>query len=185
MSHATIEHTILDFFRSPSVDRYIAARFAIFESDDYDPPARQVLSLESRISAGHYAVSAEISQFSPVFQLCPRFHYVHARISERNGDSGLVRTAVQKMQLCLRAIAETAEGTKDAPYQIIFLTDADDMVRAFGESVRYQQLVSSPNGYRDVLTAHSGEEFWFDVEMLLERTSEEAIIATQSGIIRR
>lgn len=177
MSHATIDQTIRDFFRSPSVDRYVAAHFSIVESDDYEPAARQVLSLESRVSAGHHAVIAEIAQFSPAFQLCPRFHYVHARICERNKQAGSVRTAVQRMQLCLRAISETADGTKEDPYQITYLTDADDMVRALGESVRFQQLVASPDGYRDVLTAHSGEEFWFDVELLLERSSLEATLA--------
>ena len=45
MSHATIDHAIQDFFRSPSVDRYLAAQFAIIESDEYEPAARQVLSL--------------------------------------------------------------------------------------------------------------------------------------------
>ena len=81
------------------------------------------------------------------------------------------------MQLCLRAISETGEGTKDAPYQITYLTDTDDILRAFGESVRCQQLVGSPDGYRDVVTAHSGDEFWFDIESMLERSSQEAVVA--------
>ena len=177
MSHATIDQAIQDFFRSPSADRYLFGQSAIFESGNYDPAARQVVSLESRISAGHHPVFAELKQFSEAFQLCPRFHYVHARIYERMDDADSLRTAVQRMQLCLRAISETGDGTKNSPYQITYLTDADDVVRAFGETVRSQQLVASPDGYRDVLTAHSGEEFWFDVEMLLERTSQEAVLA--------
>lgn len=177
MSHATIDQAIQDFFRAPSVDRYQIAQTAIVECDDYDPSARDVTMLEARISAGHYPVSAEIARFPSAFQLCPRFHFIQARLYERIGRASLRRTSVQHMQLCLRAISGTGEGTSASPYRITFLTDADDLVRAIGESVRCQQLISSPDGYRDVLTAHSGEEFWFDVETLLEHTSREAALA--------
>jgi len=174
MSHATIDQSIQEFFRSPRVDRYRIAQLAIQNSSDYDPAARQVSGLESRLSVSRSDLSQDIQQIAPSYQLCPRFHYVQARISEQHGDASQMRTAIQRMQLCLRCIAETGDGTKASPFQITFLTDADDLVRAFGESVRCQQLVASPSGYRDVMTAHSGVEFWFDVESLLEHTSSEA-----------
>ncbi len=175
MSHATIDHSIQEFFRSPRVDRYRIAQLAIQNSSDYDPSAREVLSLESRLSrVGGEDLFPEIQQISAAFQLCPRFHYLQARLSEIHGRMSEMRSAIQRMQLCLRSIAETGDGTKTSPFQITFLSDADDIVRAFGESVRCQQLVASPKGYRDVMTAHSGVEFWFDVESLLEHSSSEA-----------
>ena len=178
MSNASVDQAIHDFFRSPSVDYYLTAQLAILESDSYDPAARRVISLESRISSGYHAVAAELEHYGAEYQICPRWHYLGARIHERNRNRPGVRTSVQRMQLCLRAISETGDGTKDAPYRITFLTDTDDIVRAFGESVRYQQLVGGPDGYRDVVTAHSGDEFWFDVEMLLEHSSQEATTAS-------
>ena len=177
MSNAPVDQAIHDFFRSPTVDYYLAAQQAILASDCYDPAASRIVSLESRISLGHHVVDAELEQYSLEYELCPRWHYLCGRICERKRDQRGVRTAVQRMQLCLRAISETGEGTKNRPFRITYLTDTDDIVRAFGESVRYQQLVASPDGYRDVVTSHSGDEFWFDVEMLLERSSQEAAVA--------
>ena len=177
MSMAPVDQSIHDFFRSPTVDLYLEAQLAILDSEQYDPAARRVLACESRITTHSLVDSSELDQLPNVYRLCPRWHYLRARVCENHRDRSGVRMAVQHMQLCLRAISETGDGTSEFPYQITFLTDADDIVRAFGESVRCQQLVGSPDGYRDVLTAHSGDEFWFDVEVLLEKSSQEATLA--------
>ena len=177
MSNAVVDQAIHHFFRSPSVSHYLATRNAILESDDYDPSARQIISLESRVATGHHLLPAELDQFAAAYQICPRWHYLRARSCEQRRDQAGLRDAVQRMKLCLRVITETGDGTKDSPFQIAYLTDADDVVRAFGESVRCQQLVGGPDGYCDVLTSHAGNEFWFDVEMLLERSSQVAALA--------
>lgn len=199
MSNAFVEQTIHDFFRSPTVDCYLAAKRAACDSREYEPSARDLVALEtsvarvkesqsltsrhgssarfSNVAAAQQMIEADLHDLPSTYRLCPRWHYLAGRVAEWHGDQASVRSSVQKMQLCLRAIAESGDGTKESPYQITFLTDADDLIRAFGESVRHQQLVSSPDGYRDVVTAHSGIEFWFDVEVLLERTSQKAAFA--------
>ena len=178
MSQATIEQVVHAFFRSPTVDRYLTARFAIIETEAYEPGAREVVDLESLLASGQPLSPADVERVDDAFQLCPRFHYVTARIAERLRQKDAVRIAVQRMQLCLRAISETGDGTVESPFLVTFRTDSDDIVRAFGESTRSQRLTVGESGYCDVLTTLSGDEFWFDVDELLERTSADAGIPT-------
>jgi hypothetical protein len=105
--------------------------------------------------------------------MCPRFHYVEARIRENLGELASMNESIRRLRACLTAIIETGEGSKDSPFRITFMSDEDDVVRSFGEKVRCQQFVSrGPRQHFDVLTAHSGVEFWFDVSKLLLRHSD-------------
>lgn len=174
MSHPTIASAIDDFFRRPTLDRFLIAQLQVTESATYEPAANSLTNLELQLSRGS-DISRSLPNLPISFQICPRFHYINARIREQEGDEVEMRRAISRLQSCLKMLASSGEGTADAPFKVTFLTDPDDVIRAFGETTRHQQLLATKNGYCDVITTHAGHDFWFDIEPLLERSSVSAL----------
>jgi len=167
MSHALNTKASNAFFQRPSVAKFNAIQQLVFASSDYDPAAESVTEIEQQLRhANPGRLLRRLEQLSCEFDICPRMHYVEARLRESLGEVDLMQQSIKRLQICLEMIAETGEGSRDSPFVVTFVTDMDDTVRSFGEKVRYQQPVLSKLGQFDVLTSHSGIEFWFDVSEL-------------------
>ena len=173
MSHALTEQTTRKFFNDPTVYRFKAIQTLVLDSVDYDPSAAELLSIEAKLtSESPIRLLDKLDQLPSTYQICPRFHYVEARIRESLGEIHEMQQSVERLRAYLTAIVEAGDGCKDSPFAITFMTDEDDVVRSFGEKVRYQQILSAEDRQFDVVTAHSSVEFWFDVTSLMKRTAE-------------
>lgn len=158
------------FFVDPNVDQFKDIQKRARLSPNYDPFCVELASIERNIAdANPVETLQRLDDLEEVHQACPRFHYVEARVYELLGEEEAMQAAIDRLQTCLKMIAETGDGTRESPYSIAFITDQDDLLRAFGEQKRCQQSVNSTNRQYDVLVAHSGEEFWFDVTDIAKR----------------
>lgn len=167
MNHALNIKASNAFFQRPSVAKFNAIQQIVFTSTDYDPAAESVIEIEQQLrNTNPGQLLRKLQQLPCEFDICPRMHYVEARLRESLGEVDVMQQAIKRLQICLEMIAESGEGTRDCPFVVTFVTDMDDIVRSFGEKVRYQQPVLSRIGQCDVLTSHSGIEFWFDVSKL-------------------
>ena len=88
---------------------------------------------------------------------------------EAVGQVERMERSIEQLRTSLRLIAATGSGKKDLPYSIAFVTDQVDLVQSLGEQKRYHQTVTSAKQQLDVVTAHSGREFWFDVTEFAKR----------------
>ena len=172
MSHALTEKTSREFLAAPTVSRFKAVQTLVFTSNDYDPSATALRAIEARLPMDSpVELIQELNQLPCSYQICPRFHYVKARTRESLGEVHEMQEAISHLRSCLAAIVATGDGSKQSPFEATFITDEDDVVRSFGERVRYQQVLSIEDRSLDVVTAHSGVEFWFDVTRLMERNA--------------
>lgn len=171
------------FFDSPTIGEFEMLQKKVFASNDYDPNASQLQQTEISLATQSPTRALEsLSELSNDYQICPRFHYVEARIRESLGEVVEMRASIERLRACIGAIVESGEGSQESPFKITFLTDADDVVRSFGERKRYQQPVLSGGKQLDVITAHSGVEFWFDVTELAQRVEQNAQSASEAQL---
>jgi hypothetical protein len=170
MSHALADSQ--NFFETPTLVAYQNLQRLAFESPGYDPRVRQLLEIESQVAEASPAHSLNaLSRLPAYLQICPRFHYVTARVREILGETDEMRASIQKLRTCLQSIMESGEGTRRSPFCIAFLTDQDDVLMSVGEQKRYQQSATGAKCQFDVVTAHSGVEFWFDVTEISRKQS--------------
>lgn len=179
MSRASTD--VATFFSNPSLDRFTELQTIARFSAGYDPYCRKLLAIESSLrTSDPLAVLELLLELEDSHQVCPRFHYVSARVFEILGQRDQMQTSIERLRICLQMIEETGTGQKSAPFSVAFITDQDDIVRAFGEEKRCQQTVTTAKKQFDVVTAHSGEEFWFDVtEFRLSRLRAKSLFASE------
>ena len=183
MSRALSNDTIEKFLSRPNVEQYRKLQQLAFENADHEPMARTLIGVEASLrTANPTVLLQQLEQLPWSYQICPRFHYVEARIRELLGEIESMEAAVSRLKGCLTAICETGEGTQKDPFHVAFLTDIDDVVRSFGEQVRYQQPVVANSRQFDVVTAHSGQEFWFDVTRIASTNGPIGVDGSQSDV---
>lgn len=173
MSYAKIDERAEAFFQDPTADKLLALQPAAFVSAAYDPSANSVLRLEGTLPTHSPSdLLQQLYEHAWIWQLCPRFHYVQARIHELLGEVQLMDDAVLRMQDCLAALLETGEGTSHSPLRITFQTDEADIFRVLGEQIRTRHIVDRRERIFEVVTSHSGQDVWFDVTPMFECRSE-------------
>lgn len=173
MSHALTDSQ--KFFDTPTLEAYRELQRLAFESPAYDPRVQQLLAIESRVANANPATSLKaLAQLPSFLHICPRYHYVTARVREVLGETDEMRASIKRLRTCLQSIIESGDGTRQAPFEIAFMTDQDDVIMSFGEQKRYQQSATGDKRQLDVVTAHSGVEFWFDVTEISKKQTRMA-----------
>lgn len=171
MGHALTKKFSQEFFEAPTAERFLELQqYAIEAADGYDFAASKLLALEAQLNTtSPSTLLEELKSLPEIFQICPRYHYVEARIRESLGEVKQMQDSIGKLRACLRAIVETGEGSQESPFVITFVSDQDDVVRSLGEQVRCTTFLQAKDHSCDVVTAHSGVEFWFDVTPIVAR----------------
>ena len=154
----------LKFLNDLTVDQFKELQQIARQKTNYDPYCRALLSIEaSLMEANPLETLDKLDSLAPTYQTCPRFHYLRARMFETLGEVERMQQSIEQLRTCLRLIAETGSGKKESPFSTAFVTDQADLLQSCGEQKRCQQTVTSAKQQFDVVTAHSGREFWFDV----------------------
>ena len=166
----TLDERFVEFLESPSSDCWEFLRDRVFARSDFDPYASEWQQLEASFAAREYGPLLEASdRMSPMAFLSARFHFLAGVSALETGDSERAKWHRRCSQVCLRAILDSGDGTVDSPYLSTYPWDCYDVLQALGEEPMGQQLVDGDGRWCDVLTATSGEVYWFDVTDLLER----------------
>lgn len=170
MSRALTKKSHQEFFETRNSKQFAQLQKLAIESNEYDFNVTQLVKLEWKLNTCSPSQLLDAFQELPEhLQVCPRYHYVAARIHESLCETDRMQDSVEKLRACLTAIVEPAEGTRESPFFVAFVTDTDDVVRSLGESVRCSALVQNHDRSFDVMTAHSGHDFWFDVTKIVTK----------------
>lgn len=170
MSRALTKKSHQEFFETRNSKQFAQLQQLAIESDEYDFNVLQLVKLESQLNTCNPSQLLDaFEQLPEHLQVCPRYHYVAARLRESLGETERMQASIENLRACLTAIVEMAEGTQESPFSIAFVTDADDVLRSLGESTRCSAFVQNQNRSFDVMTAHSGHDFWFDVTKIVAK----------------
>ena len=92
-----------EFFESPKSGEFQKLQRRVLESNDYDPSATQLQQTEISLATQSptHALKA-LSELSDDYQICPRYHYVEARIRESLGEVVQMREAIARLRACIK-----------------------------------------------------------------------------------
>ena len=170
MSHAAIDKKLRSFLNRPTEQKYRWLRRSVMNESQYDPRAAEIIRIELQLATDNpKQILDQTGRLAWFWQLCPRWHFVRARAFEKLGWQRRTSASVARMQSCLRGALSTGNGSRQAPFSAVFLTDQSDLMQVIGEKTRYQQLVQVAERRYDVITSHDGQDIWFDVTELLAR----------------
>ena len=177
MSHATVER-VESFFRTPSIAEFDLLRQLALADDEFDPTALPVLLIERGLLEGEQPLELleAADQLGWLWQLCPRLHFVRARIYEQMGSDAPLRASVAKLQTCLKMLLKTGDGSKNRPYHVTFISDERDLLRTMGAELGPQTLVQDDSRWIDVVSHEEGEVH-FDVTELMVRSGAHDVSA--------
>ncbi len=168
MRALTIEESFDQFVAEPTPERWLELRERVLASDEFDPYGSAWRRVDALIASDRFAEARDLAcSLEPWACLSPRWHFWMGVTAWELGDPLVAAQHREWLQVCLQALLDSGAGRPDAPYLVLYTSDAYDVLQALGEIPAGQQLVESQNGTRDVLMAESGEAYWFDVADLL------------------
>ncbi|MDA0659757.1 MAG: DUF4919 domain-containing protein [Planctomycetota bacterium] len=190
---------IESLLRNPSVDRYLSFRYNLLRKIPSEQRDRLVLGeLEDLLEKREWhRLIAAVDRVYDAWQLSPRIHFLLGIASAETGDLATSDRCRAQMQVLLKVLLSTGDGTIESPFTITYASDAYDVARAVGfRPVRHRLVEVSTAALRreitgiddllpqrlggetqpgrlcDVLIDASGDELWFEVtEILLGRSS--------------
>lgn len=173
MRALTIDESFMRYVAEPSADLLLSLRQQIFARADYLPYSPIWQQLDQMVSQGQFT---QLLDVAPTLKdwafLSPRWHFWQGVAALETGDAAEAGYRRQVMQACLKGLLESGDGTDDQPYLVTYPTDAYDLLRVLGEVSESQELMERPDGrWCDVMTAASGEQYWFDVSEMFARAN--------------
>lgn len=153
-----------DFLDHPEAKTYLALRTALMGSPDYDAMSAVLTDFAILVEAGdHGAVKAAIPLLMPNYLLSPSAHFLIAASAKNAGDTDTEEQEKTMAQACLHGISDTGDGTADAPYRCVHVSDEYDLANARGQAVTTHRSDVLDGRHHDVLVCADGAEIWFDV----------------------
>lgn len=172
------------FFERPTRAHYQRARQLVLTQPDYAARALDLALLGSTARAEDPAgVLAQVQGMMPVWALSPRTHFLAGTAAAELGDADEAELRQFLSNACLQGIAATGDGSEEQPLLVTHVEDEYDVLMALGQEVAAQRLVDNARGYFDVLRTSEGEEFWFNVTDILQRTGSTRR-AHQAAVVR-
>ena len=170
MRALTIEESFGQFVEEPTPDTWNCLRERIICSAAYDPYSASWHRLDLLIGSGCFEEASRLAKSLEAWAcLSPRWHYWMGVSALECGDPLLAAGHRAWLGICLDAILQSGDGTPESPFRVLYSTDAYDVLQVLGEVAEGQQLLEDERGCRDVLTAKSGQTYWFDVAEMLAR----------------
>jgi hypothetical protein len=128
-------------------------------------PARTLAPLlEQRDWTGALAAARALM---PGALLSPAVHLVLAEVHEQLGDHRSAQREARLAQAAVDGILSTGDGTAEAPWSVVRLSDEYDVLRALGTQSHGQQLLTVAGRTIDRHDAGDGTTYDFDVTGLV------------------
>jgi hypothetical protein len=162
-----------DFLNDPRAETYLRLRRALMGAPEYDPISSSLTEFAGLVDGGdHDAVRAAIPGLMSNFLLSPSAHFLMAASARDSGDTAGLDRETTMAQACLHAIADTGEGTAQAPYRCVHVSDEYDLAGAMGHTVATQRSEVRDGRFHDVLVFDDGTEMHFDVTEIMAVMAE-------------
>ena len=150
------------FVLSPGEETLAPLQAEIMAAANYDPLVRLESVVSPLVDSGNHqgAVDAVWRMLPGVF-LSPTAHAMLAHSYDKLGDEKAARRETKFARLALDALMSSGDGTQDAPYQVLRVSDEYDVLRYVQRtSVAQRVVVVDGQGY-DVHQCSDGSEVWF------------------------
>lgn len=157
-----------DFLDTPNGETYLALRAALIHSPDYDAASGALNDFAALVEAGdHDAVKSAIPGLMAQFIISPTAHQLLAASAKQAGDSAMQKREEAMAMACLHGIADTGDGSAEAPYRCVHVSDQYDLAGAKGHTVTGQSSDVQDGRFHDVLACEDGSEMRFDMTEIL------------------
>ena len=168
-SPMTFSETAAAYERAPAPATLAALRADILAAPSYRPDTNAVAATASARSAElHSDVVAVISQLMPGSYLSPSAHGLLVEAHTALGDTASADRHRTLGKLAVRSILATGDGTQDAPWGVLMISDEYDVLQVLGRRSTGQQLVRLAGRRYDKHTHPDGTTSWFDITALPE-----------------
>ena len=150
------------FVLSPGEETLAPLQAEIMAAANYDPLVRLESVVSPLVDSGdHQGVVDAVWRMLPGVFLSPTAHAMLAHSYDKLGDEKAARRETKFARLALDALMSSGDGTQDAPYQVLRVSDEHDVLcyvqRTF---VAQRVVVVDGHGY-DVHLCSDGSEGWF------------------------
>jgi hypothetical protein len=162
------------FLDTPNADTYLALRAALIHSPDYDAASGALTDFTELVKAGdHEAVRAAIPSLMAQFLVSPQAHMLLATSAKNAGDSAMQKREEVMAMACLHGIADTGDGSAEAPYRCVHVSDQYDLANAKGLTVTGQTSDVQDGRFHDILFCDDSSEMHFDMTEILAVMADE------------
>ena len=150
------------FVLSPSEETLAPLQAEIMAAANYDPLVLFESVVSPLMDSGNYqgAVDA-VWRMLPGAFLSPTAHAMLAYSYDQLGDEKAAQRETKFARLALDTLTSSGDGTQDAPYRVLRVSDEYDVLRYQQRtSVTQRAVVIDEQGY-DVHQCSDGSEVWF------------------------
>lgn len=150
------------FLEAPSRDGFLKLQEEVQADVDFCAAGSFVDHLADLCQRGCYEQMFEQTELIPFGWIASPSAHLYASIAAQQmgcvDDAELERFVTESL---LQGLLETGDGSPDAPYQVTYLSDRQDLLAYFSVTVEKQHLVRSPLGMMDVITTTTGDQLCF------------------------
>lgn len=168
-----MQELFLALIQEPGRDTYLAARFALVDSNFYNPYSDDFTESSKLLEAGDYeGAQKRLAEGMPNLLLAPRAHLMLAFAAEKLGDDDGTQMESYIAGAIVRGITATGDGSADKPWQATRTSDEHDVLQFLEKEFSEQELIEINDRKIDVLTCTDGSQFHFDVTDVQDRLKE-------------
>ncbi|PQO29129.1 hypothetical protein C5Y96_15355 [Blastopirellula marina] len=150
------------FLEAPSREGFLKLQEEVKSETDFCSAGSFVDQLADLCQRGCYEQMFEQTELMPFAWVASPSAHLYASIAAQQmgceDDAELERFVTESI---LQGLLETGDGSANAPYQITYLSDRQDLLAYFSLNVEKQRLVRSPSGMMDVVTTTTGDDICF------------------------
>lgn len=159
-----IKKALDDYIDHPLHEKYVALAEVISRSPSYQPYSDDFMTIRSLVQEEKYAEAAETLRSMGFARMTsPSFHWMYSWVSKKLGNQGSEKLEHYFAVQFGHEILRTGEGTGEAPYQVLWLEDEQEVLLSLEKKQLSQRLICVNNKHFDVITCEDQSEVWFDV----------------------
>ena len=162
----TLSDTALRYLQAQTLDNYLALRQLIVAAPNYAPYARAEEKAQALLAQAQFQdVITALTTLMPGCFLSPGLHLLLAHAYRQLGDADAAGTETALAQAAIHGLLLTGDGSQARPYQVVHLSDEQDVLNYLGKQFIGQAMVERDGRQFDRLECADGSRFWFDINL--------------------
>lgn len=166
-------HAFLGYVRAPSAHTLRPARRAILALPEFDPHLDLLAHCLPLLKAARYSdVIRFVDGSMPTALLSATAHALKSAALSALGDEDRARISGKLAQLAVSGIVGTGDGSENAPWSVIMVSDEYDVLNAMGKRSTEQRLLEIDGQAYDVHRTADDGTFWFRLDWTTQHVGD-------------